>query len=164
MVVDNVFLTAIGARVGFAVALVIAAAFLITRTSLVVRKLASHKFSEATVLDLLEDLFKAGAWFSTILLVLGFLGFNQIAASLGTAAGFVALGVSFALKDVISDTVAGIYLVHDPDFNNGDQVEVDGVKGEVVDVGLRKSRVKLEDGNRRVINNSDVEKKWTLLS
>lgn len=46
-------------------------------------------------------------WFSTILLTLSILGFGEIAASLGTATGFVALGVSFALKDVLSDTVAG---------------------------------------------------------
>lgn len=75
----------------------------------------------------------------------------------------MALGVSFALKNVLSDTVAGVYLAKDPDFNNGDKVEVDGSKGEVTDVGLRKSRLRLEDGNTRVINNSDVEKKWTLI-
>ena len=164
MILENVLLTAVAARIGMAAAVLIGAGFLISRSSLVVRRAASHKFSERTVLDLVEDIFKAGAWFSAILLSLGILGFNQIAASLGTAAGFVALGVSFALKNVISDTVAGIYLVHDPDFNKGDKVEVDGVKGEVVDVGLRKSRVELEDGNKRIINNTDVEKKWTLLS
>ena len=52
----------------------------------------------------------------------------------------------------------------DPDFNNGDKVEVDRVKGEIKDVGLRKTRINLEKGNLRVINNSDVEKKWTLES
>ncbi len=57
---------------------------------------------------------------------------------MGTAAGFVALGVSLALKDVLSDTVAGIYLAKDPDFNNGDQVKINGHEGEIVEVGLKK--------------------------
>lgn len=100
-------------------------------------------------------------WFSATLITLSILGFSEIAAALGTAAGFVALGVSLALKDVLSDTVAGLYLAKDPDFNTGDTVEVDGSKGEVKEVGLKKSRLKLENGDTRVLSNSDVEKKWT---
>jgi small-conductance mechanosensitive channel len=125
------------------------------------RKILSRKFEEETILNLLETVVKGLLWFSAALITLSILGFGEIAAALGTAAGFVALGVSFALKDVLSDTVAGIYLAKDPDFNNGDKVEVDGVKGEITDVGLRKTRMNLEEGDLRVINNSDVEKKWT---
>lgn len=127
----------------------------------IVRKILSRKFEEETILNLLETVVKGLLWFSAALITLSILGFGEIAAALGTAAGFVALGVSFALKDVLSDTVAGIYLAKDPDFNNGDNVEVDGVEGEIKDVGLRKTRINLEEGNLRIINNSDVEKKWT---
>lgn len=163
MNLEQLLLTGVGLRILTATAVLLAASIGITRLSLMVRKILSQKFEERTVLNLLEDVFKGVAWFSVSLIVLGILGFNQIAASLGTAAGFVALGVSFALKNVLSDTVAGVYLAKDPDFNNGDKVEVDGVKGEIVDVGLRKSRIELEDGNLRVINNTDAEKKWTLI-
>ncbi len=128
----------------------------------IVREILSRKFGEETVINLLETVVKGLLWFSAALITLSILGFGEIAAALGTAAGFVALGVSFALKNVLSDTVAGIYLAKDPDFNNGDEVEVDGVKGEIKEVGLRKTRINLEEGNLRVINNSDVEKKWTL--
>lgn len=163
MNLEQLLLTGVGLRILTATAVLLAASVGITRLSLMVRKILSQKFEERTVLNLLEDVFKGVVWFSVSLIVLGILGFNQIAASLGTAAGFVALGVSFALKNVLSDTVAGVYLAKDPDFNNGDKVEVDGVKGEIVDVGLRKSRIELEDGNLRVINNTDAEKKWTLI-
>lgn len=163
MTTHHILFGALGLRILTAVAALIIASLLISRVSLAARTILSQKFKEQTILNLLETLFKSLLWFSTILIVLGILGFNQIAASLGTAAGFVALGVSFALKDVIADTVAGLYLAKDPDFNNGDQVEVDDTKGEIVDVGLRKSRIELEDGDLRVLNNSDVEKKWTLI-
>lgn len=128
-----------------------------------VREIFSHKYEEVTILDLIENVSKGLMWFSAVLIGLSLLGFGQIAASLGTAAGFVALGVSLALKDVLSDTVAGVYLAKDPDFNNGDKVEVDGNKGTIKEVGLRKSRINLEEGGLRVLNNSDVEKKWTLI-
>ncbi len=118
---------------------------------------------EETVLNLTESTGKGLLWFLAILISLSIMEFSEIAAALGTAAGFVALGVSFALKNVLSDTVAGFYLAKDPDFNNGDRVEVDGVKGEITDVVLRKTRLRLENRNLLIINNPDAEKKWTLL-
>jgi small-conductance mechanosensitive channel len=164
MVVYQTLIEVTALRVVTASAFLVLAGIGIKLVGRAVRKIFSRKFEEETILNLIETLAKGLMWFSAVLIALSILGFGEIAASMGTAAGFVALGVSLALKDVLSDTVSGIYLAKDPDFNNGDRVEVDGVKGEVTDVGLRKSRLRLEDGNIRVINNSDVEKKWTLVA
>lgn len=150
-------------RILTAAAFLVIASFAIGYAGRALRKVLSRKFEEETILNLMESISKGLLWFSALLVALSILGFSEIAAALGTATGFVALGVSLALKNVLSDTVAGVYLAKDPDFNNGDQIEVDGVKGEITDVGLRKTRLRLEDGNLRVINNSDAEKKWTLL-
>ncbi|QGA80242.1 mechanosensitive ion channel family protein [Candidatus Nanohalobium constans] len=130
----------------------------------ILRSIASRKYSEPVVVELIADACKFFMWFWAILISLSILGFSGIATSMGTASGFVALGVAFALKNVISDTVAGAYLAQDPDFNSGDRVEVDGNEGVIEDVGLRKTRLRLENGDLRVINNSDAEKKWTLKS
>jgi small-conductance mechanosensitive channel len=101
-------------------------------------------------------------WFAVALTLLNILGLGDIAASLGTAAGFIALGISYALSNMIADTVAGVYLLRDPDFNPGDRVTADGTTGTVRDIGLRKSRLDLDDGDRVVVGNSAIEKKWTL--
>ncbi|MFQ3308596.1 MAG: small-conductance mechanosensitive channel [Candidatus Nanohaloarchaea archaeon] len=161
--ISEAVLTAVGARIIAAALFLVFASLAINYGGKVIHNILSHKFEEETILNLMESISKGLLWFSATLITLSILGFSEIAAALGTAAGFVALGVSFALKDVLSDTVAGVYLAKDPDFNNGDFVEVDGLKGEITNVGLRKSRLELEDGNLRVINNSDVEKKWTLI-
>jgi hypothetical protein len=47
-------------------------------------------------------------WFGTVLVLLKLVGMSEIAASLGTATGFIALGIAFALKEMIADTVAGV--------------------------------------------------------
>ena len=99
-------------------------------------------------------------WFGAALLVLSILGLEGVAASLGTAAGFLALGVSYALSDMIADTVAGLYLLRDPDFNTGDVVTTADVSGEVTSIGLRKSRLALEDGDVVVLANRTVEERW----
>jgi small-conductance mechanosensitive channel len=99
-------------------------------------------------------------WFGAALALLDILGMGEIAASLGTATGFVALGVSYALSNMIADTVAGVYLLRDPDFNPGDEVVADPVTGTVERIELRKTRFLTDEGDVVVVANRDVEKKW----
>jgi len=98
-------------------------------------------------------------WFGAILALLKIVGMPDIAASLGTATGFVALGVAFALKEMIADTVAGVYLLDDAD-SEGDRVTTASVTGTVVGIDLRKTRIRDDNGDLVVVANRDVEKKW----
>jgi small-conductance mechanosensitive channel len=100
-------------------------------------------------------------WFAAALALLNILGLGDIAASLGTATGFLALGVSYALSEMIEDAVAGVYLLRDPDFNPGDRVVAQSFTGTVMAIELRKSRIELESGDTAVIANRDVEPRWT---
>ena len=102
-------------------------------------------------------------WFGAALTLLKIFGMGEIAASLGTAGGFVALGVSYALSNMLADTVAGVYLLRDPDFNPGDDVKSDPVTGTVTAIELQKTRFQNEAGETVVVANRDVEKKWTKL-
>lgn len=99
-------------------------------------------------------------WFGVLLAFLSILGLGQIAAALGTASGFLALGVSYALSGMIADAVAGIYLLRDPDFNPGDEVEVGDMTGIVETIELRKTRFAV-DADTVVRGNADIEKRWT---
>ena len=74
-------------------------------------------------------------WFAVALTFLKIVGMGDIAASLGTAVGFVALGVSYALSEMIEDTVAAIE--------------------------LRKTRIDTDDGDRIVLANREIESRWT---
>lgn len=91
---------------------------------------------------------------------LSIVGLTAIAASLGTATGFLALGVSYALSGMLADAVAGVYLLRDPDFMPGDTIEVGGTEGSVKAIELRKTRIDV-DGDTVVRGNSEIEKKWT---
>ncbi len=113
------------------------------------------------IVDLMVVVVGVFLWFGAALAVLKIVGLGDVAASLGTAAGFIGLGIAFALKEMIADTVAGIYLLRDPDFNVGDTVETASVTGTIRRVDLRKTRIEGEDGDLIVLANRDVEKKWT---
>ena len=111
--------------------------------------------------DLLVTLAAIFLWFGVALTFLKILGMGDVAASLGTAVGFIALGVSYALSEMIEDTVAGVYLLRDPDFNVGYRVEAKGVSGTVAAIELRKTRIDTDDGDRVVLANREIEGKWT---
>ncbi|WP_415379761.1 mechanosensitive ion channel family protein [Halosimplex rarum] len=100
-------------------------------------------------------------WFGAALVLLNILGMGAVAASLGTATGFLALGVSYALSDMIEDAVSGVYLLRDPDFNPGDRVTTQSITGTVRTIELRKTRFELDDGDTVVLANNEVEKRWT---
>jgi small-conductance mechanosensitive channel len=99
-------------------------------------------------------------WFGALLAFLAAVGLPNIAAALGTATGFLALGVSYALSGMIADAVAGLYLLRDPDFNPGDTVTATDVTGTVDAIELRKTRLAV-DGDTVVRANAEIEKKWT---
>ncbi|RLN01381.1 mechanosensitive ion channel domain-containing protein [Haloarcula sp. Atlit-7R] len=102
-------------------------------------------------------------WFGVALSFLSIVGLTVIAASLGTAAGFLALGVSYALSEMIKDAVAGVYLLRDPDFNPGDTVKAGDTTGEVAAIELRKTRFRV-DGDTVVRANTAIEERWTKVS
>ena len=101
-------------------------------------------------------------WFAVGLSFLSIVGLEDIAASLGTAAGFIALGVSYATSNMIADAVAGVYLLRDPDFMPGDAVQTSDTTGVVESIELRKTRLTV-DGDTVVRGNAEIEKKWRKL-
>jgi len=99
-------------------------------------------------------------WFGVALSFLSIVGLEGIATSLGTATGFLALGVSYAISGMIADAVAGIYLLRDPDFMIGDTVASGETEGTVESIELRKTRIRVGE-DVVVRGNAEIEKKWT---
>jgi small-conductance mechanosensitive channel len=120
-----------------------------------------HPEDQRLIVDLSVTVVGVFLWFGAALAFLKIVGLGDVAASLGTAGGFIGLGVAFALKEMIADTVAGIYLLRDPDFEIGDTVNTASVSGTVSQIDLRKTRIRADDGTLVVLANRDVEKKWT---
>ncbi len=133
----------------------------VIRTLVRVSLSRAYPTDQQLIVDFVVIIVSVFLWFGAALVFLDVVGMGAIAASLGTATGFVALGVAYALSEMIEDTVAGIYLLKDPDFNPGDTVSAAGITGTVTAIGLRKSRFELPEGEVVVVANRDVESKWT---
>ncbi|MFB6145821.1 MAG: mechanosensitive ion channel family protein [Candidatus Nanohaloarchaea archaeon] len=148
-------------RIVTAVAFLLLAWIGIRIISMISRKVLERSYNEKKIIaDLMLSVETLFLWFGAFLMFFDLLGMGQIAASLGTATGFIALGVALALKDMLADVVAGVYLLRDKDFNEGDAVKTADAEGTVRSVELRKTRLELESGSTMVLANKDVEKKW----
>lgn len=72
--------------------------------------------------------------------------------------GFIAIGVSWASKDLVASLMAGIILLFDNPFQVGDRITFQGNYGEVVEIGLRSVRiVDLDDNLISIPNNQFLQ-------
>ncbi|MBX1885577.1 mechanosensitive ion channel family protein [Campylobacter peloridis] len=89
-----------------------------------------------------------------VLFILAHLGFNisALIASLGIGG----LAVALAAKDIIANFFASVLLLFDNSFNQGDWVEISGVEGTIVEIGLRKTTIRTFDNSLVFLPNSTI--------
>lgn len=95
-------------------------------------------------------------WISTVVLVIVVLavwGVNT--GALITGAGVITLVVGLGMQSLISDVVAGLFIVFENDFNVGDIITVGDFRGTVTSIGIRTTKLEAR-GNVKIINNSEI--------
>ncbi|MFB6228651.1 MAG: mechanosensitive ion channel family protein [Halobacteriales archaeon] len=100
------------------------------------------------------------AWFVVVFVALaaafGLADYGGFLQSLATVAAAATLAIGFALQDVISNFVAGVFIFTDKPFRNGDWIEWDGNAGTVEDISLRVTRVRTFDNELLTVSNSEL--------
>ncbi len=82
--------------------------------------------------------------------------------------GALAIGVGFGMQNMLKNLISGIMLLFERPFRPGDVVEVGGIRGRVIDIGVRSSQILDGNGIETLIPNSTfIEQNvtnWTLTS
>jgi MscS family membrane protein len=92
------------------------------------------------------------------LLILDNFGIN-VSALIATL-GIGGLAISLAAQDTLSNIISGIMLLMDQPFRIGDRIEIQGLNtwGDVVDIGLRSTRIRTRDNRMVIVPNSSISK------
>ena len=127
---------------------------IVTVTVVILRK-SFHKTQRAvTVAALICNLINWIAAIIAVIIVLSNFGVDTTAII--TGAGVLTLVVGLGMQSLISDIVAGLFIVFENEFNVGDIITIDGFRGEVVAIGIRTTKLKAA-GNIKIYNNSEIK-------
>jgi len=84
-----------------------------------------------------------------------YLGFEP--GTLLASLGLLSFAVSLGAKDLITDIIAGLSIVFDGEYQVGDIIDVGGYRGEVLEIGVRTTKLEGRGGNIKIIGNRDVK-------
>ena len=129
----------------------------IVEKSLVINKFKKNKSDlqlkrERTIVNLIKNIIKYIIAIITVLSILSVYGVKTVSiiASLGIAGAIIGL----AFQDIIKNLLAGITIIFDNHYMQGDIVTINGFKGEVIELGLQATKIKAYSGEVMVIGNS----------
>ena len=108
-----------------------------------------------TIVKLFQSIFKYILIIIAFLIILDFYGVDtkSLIASLGVAG--VVLGL--ALQDTVKDLISGTMLIMENYLAVGDEVTYNNFTGEVIELGLRTTKIKGFDGEVMIIANRNID-------
>lgn len=112
--------------------------------------------SRVTQLKAIGLLVKIFVWIVVVIFIISNLGFNV--TTLITGLGIGGIAIALALQNVLGDVIASLSIIFDKPFEVGDFIAVDDLSGDVVDIGLKTTRVKSISGEQLVFSNNDLLK------
>ena len=98
---------------------------------------------------------KVVIWIIAILMILPEFGVNPTPLLAG--AGLVGLAIGMGAKNLIQDYLAGLFILLEDQYRVGEEVEILGKKGEVVDLNLRRTVIKDSEGNLHYLPNGQIK-------
>ncbi len=108
-----------------------------------------------TIVKMISNILKYAIYILAIFFVLDLYGVNTkaLVASLGVAGAILGL----AFQDMIKDFISGITIIMDNYFVVGDIITINDFTGEVIELGLRTTKIKKVNGEVLVIANHNID-------
>ncbi|WP_314175224.1 mechanosensitive ion channel family protein [Streptomyces winkii] len=93
---------------------------------------------------------------TALLMVLSDLGINL--APLLASAGVAGVALGFGARDVVTDLLAGIFMLLEDQYGVGDRVDVGEISGTVLEIGLRVTQLRGDSGEIWYIRNGEIKR------
>lgn len=109
----------------------------------------------ATVVTVCCSIVKYVVYLFILCCLLSIWGFDP--TSLLAIGGFASVAVGLGAQTIISDILAGIFILTEEQFGVGDVVCIENYSGIVESVGIRTTRIRSMDGNVYIIPNGQIK-------
>jgi small conductance mechanosensitive channel len=130
---------------------------------LVVRPLVESLFAHWDLAPTLENtvvkLLRAGVLLGAVAAGAWAAGFGAFLGGSALIFAALTLAVGFAAQDVLSNFVAGVFIVQDPNFNIDDWIEWEDKAGFISDIGFRVTRIQTFDNETITVPNTELATK-----
>ena len=127
----------------------------------VLQRFATHfDTSTSEIFRLLSNSQRALLLLVALIMAIGKLGFDVSALVAGL--GLTGFALGFALKDAISNLIAGIMIVIYKPCEIGDLIKISGTKGKIMDINLRYLTISTESGKCLIPNSLILNNKLAL--
>ena len=129
----------------------------------VLARVFSHQLQEnflpkagikGSVRRLINSLVSFAILFAGVYTSLAYIGINL--SVLLVPLGALSIGLGLGLQTLASNYVAGVVILIEKTFRDGDLIDVDGVRGTVIETGLRATVVKTFNNTEVIIPNSNM--------
>lgn len=108
-----------------------------------------------TIGRLVNSITKYVVSFVVVLVILSELGIDI--APLLASAGVLGLAIGFGAQSIVKDFITGFFIIFENSFNVGDTIEIGGFKGEVIEMGLRTTRIINWRGEIKIVTNGEIK-------
>lgn len=107
-----------------------------------------------TIGRLMDSFIKYAAVLGTLFYALTFVGIDSM--TLVASAGILTLIVGLGAQALVSDILAGIFIVFEGEFRVGDIVTIDNWRGTVMEIGIRTTKVMNSGSDIKIFNNAKI--------
>ncbi|RID82947.1 mechanosensitive ion channel family protein [Peribacillus asahii] len=116
--------------------------------------LRTNERRETTLLKLLENIITYVIYFISAIMILEYCGFAV--KGLLAGAGIVGLAVGFGAQSLVKDIISGFFVIFEDQFSVGDYIKINTFEGEVLEIGLRTTKLKSKTGELHLIPNGSI--------
>ena len=135
------------------VIILIASLLIIKWTSIFITKTGKKFEADPTLIQVVNEIIKYTIYAFAFTIILNEIGINITA--IAVSLGIVGIAVGFAARDTISNFIAGLFVLGDKSFKVGDIIEISDIKGKVILMGFRVTKLITPDNNIVTIPNSN---------
>jgi small conductance mechanosensitive channel len=142
----------------FSLVVLLLALLIIKMINKYAKKFVVSKSNDPLIADFVLSIISLLLTITLFIICLGIIGFDDVTNKILAGAGLTTFIIGFALKDIGENFLAGILMAFQRPFRIGDLIQIDNIKGRVIEMNLRSTTIKTLDGIDAYIPNASILK------